>query len=134
MSAEKNKAIYRRFINEVLNGHKLNLVPDYVTEDFVDHRYPGHDGPAGTQRLLGGIFEVFPDAHFTLEHIIAEGEMVVVNFTARATHKGEFLGHKATGKKVTWSIINIARFADGKVAELWGTADLLGLSQQLTGK
>ena len=64
--------------------------------------------------------------------MIAEGDRVVVRFTIRGTHLGKFMGVPPTGKKVTWSGINILRVADGKAIELWGEASTATLMQQLT--
>ena len=63
--------------------------------------------------------------------MIAEGDKVAVRFTARGTHKGEFLGIPPTGKQVAWAGINIYRVASGKIAETWQLSDGLGLMQQL---
>ena len=132
--SEHNKDRYRQFIDRILNGRDLSVVPQYVTPDMVDHRYPNQDGAAGTQKFLGYVFQAFPDVHFKPEDIIAEGDRVVVRFSITGTHKGEFQGVKPTGRRVQWSGINIGRFVDGKVAELWGEADMLGLMRQLRGE
>jgi predicted ester cyclase len=132
--AESNKELYRQFIDRILNGRDLSAVPQYVAPEFVDHRYPNQDGIAGTQKFLGYVHQAFPDVHFKAEDIIAENDRVVVRFSIVGTHKGEFQGIKPTGRQVRWSGINIARFANGKIVELWGEADMLSLMRQLQGK
>lgn len=132
--SERNKELYRQFIDRVLNRCELAAVPEYVAPEFVDHRYPGQDGIAGTQKFLGYVHAAFPDVHFKAEDIVAENDRVVVRFGIVGTHKGEFQGIQPTGRQVRWSGINIARFANGKIVELWGEADLLGLMRQLRGE
>ncbi|MGH7908018.1 MAG: ester cyclase [Candidatus Binataceae bacterium] len=134
MSASENKAIYRRFVDEILNGRDLAAVPRYTPSDFIDNRHRETSGIEGTQKFLAAVFAAFPDIHFVAEDMIAEEDRVVVRFSIRGTHKGEFLGIAPTGKQVTWSGINIGRFVDGKIAELWGESDQLGLIRQLTGR
>ena len=74
----------------------------------------------------------FPDFQVTIEDLFAaEGEKVVLRFTFRGTHQGEFLGVAPTGKRVTMAGIDIFRIADGKIVELWGQEDVLGMMQQL---
>src|SRR5579871_1208016 len=132
-TAEKNKELYRQLIDRVLNRCELAAVPEYVAPEFLDHRYPDQDGPEGTQKFMAYIHAAFPDIHFKAEDIVAENDRVVVRFSIMGTHKGEFLGIKPTGRQVRWSGINIARFVNGKVVELWGEADMAGLMRQLRG-
>ncbi len=73
----------------------------------------------------------FPDLHFTIEDIVAEGDTVVVRSTARGTHQGELMGIPLTGKQVAVSGISITRIANGKAVEEWFNGDDLGLLQQL---
>jgi predicted ester cyclase len=73
----------------------------------------------------------FPDWHRTIEDIIAEGDKVVIRFTFRATHKGEYQGVPATGKQVKETGILIFRIASGKIVEVWEEADELGFMRQL---
>jgi steroid delta-isomerase-like uncharacterized protein len=86
---------------------------------------------AGGKQLMTAFWTAFPDAHWTVEDLIAEGDKVVSRFTWRATHQGEFMGVPATGKVVTNTAIIISRVAGGKVVEDWEQADMLGLFQQL---
>ena len=74
----------------------------------------------------------FPDFRGTIEDLFAaEGHKVVLRFTFRGTHQGEFMGVAPTGRQVTMAGIDILRVADGKIVELWGQEDMLGMKQQL---
>ena len=63
--------------------------------------------------------------------MIADGDRVAGRLTASGTHQAELFGMPATGKRATWFEIHIARFANGKLIEHWGTIDQLGMLQQL---
>lgn len=130
--SKKNKAVYLNFIREVLNAGDLSKIALYTAPDFIDHRYLGRRGIEGSEKALQEIRAAFPDIQFNPEDVIAEGDRVVVRFTIRGTHLGKFMGVPPTGKKVTWSGINILRVADGKAIELWGEASTATLMQQLT--
>jgi predicted ester cyclase len=73
----------------------------------------------------------FSDSHITINDIIVEGNKAVVRFTVTCTHKDELMGVPATNKKLTMSVIEIDRFAGGKIVEAWEMSDTLGMMQQL---
>jgi predicted ester cyclase len=80
---------------------------------------------------LGMVSTTFPDLHFTIENMIAEGDFVAVRHTARGTHQGNFRGIPPAGKQVIVTGVIIDRVANGKIIEEWGNQDWLGLLQQL---
>jgi steroid delta-isomerase-like uncharacterized protein len=73
----------------------------------------------------------FEHLNVTVEEMVAEGDRVAARFTARGIHKGAFMGLPPTGKPITMTGMEIFRIEDGRIAELWGEANLLGLMQQL---
>ena len=73
----------------------------------------------------------FHGLNVTIDDIMADGDKVTARFTARGTHKGEFMGLPPTGKPITMTGIEIFRVENGKITELWGEANLMGLMQQL---
>jgi steroid delta-isomerase-like uncharacterized protein len=133
MSAEENKAIVRRFIEEVFNQRNVEAVDTYMTSDYVDHVVPPGVPPtrAAFKQFIGMFLAAFPDFHYTIEDELAEGDKVVNRLTARGTQQGEFQGIPATGKHATWTEIHIGRMAGGQIAEHWGSIDQLGMLQQL---
>jgi len=133
MSAE-NKAIARRFIEEVWNNGNLAVLDELVATNLVDHNpsTPGQgSGVEGFKQVFSTFRTAFPDLHFTVEDMVAEGDKVVSRVTARGTHKGEFAGIAPTGKQGAAEAIDITRIAGGKIVERWGIVDQLGLLQQL---
>jgi predicted ester cyclase len=77
------------------------------------------------------MFKAFPDVRFTLEDMVAEGNKVMTRYMASGTHKAEFMGAPATGKKIKITGLEIRRLSGGKMVEYWGIMDDLGLMQQL---
>ncbi len=73
----------------------------------------------------------FEHLNVTVEEMVAEGDRVAARFTARGVHKGEFMGLPPTGTPIIMTGIEIFRIENGRIAELWGEANLLGLMQQL---
>jgi steroid delta-isomerase-like uncharacterized protein len=133
MSTEDNKALMRRFLEEVFNKQNLAAVDEFITPNHVDHTLPPFlpTTPEGTKRAIGMFLTAFPDVHLTVEDMIAEGDKVVTRYTSRGTQKGAFVGIPPTGKQMTVSSIVVARIADGKIVEEWGLDDQMGMLQQL---
>ena len=133
MSLEENKAIERRFFEEVVNKGELAIIDELCAANFVDHSAPPGIEPdrEGYKQFFAMAHSAFPDFHSTLEDMFAEGDKVVQRFTARGTHKGEFMGIPPTGKQVTITGIAIDRIAGGKIVENWVNMDMLGMMVQL---
>jgi steroid delta-isomerase-like uncharacterized protein len=136
MSTQDNKALVRRWVEEVLNTRDVSdQSPAYqlVAADFVGH-FPGQPPIEGLEafRQFGSLyFSAFPDLQITPEELIAEGDKVTMRYGWRGTQQGELMGFPATGKQVRASGISILRIANGKIAEQWDSFDNLGMLQQL---
>jgi len=133
MSAEENKALVRRFYDEVLNKKNLAAIDQISAANYVDHSAPPGVPPglAGEKAWFAMLHAAFPDGRTTIEDIVADGDKVVVRGVMTGTHKGEFLGVPATGKKVEIRGIDMIRIQNGKSVEHWGQWDTMGLMQQL---
>jgi len=127
---EDNKALVRRWFEEVLNKRDLAAIGDFIAPTYVGHApgAPDVKGPDGFRQRLTALHTAFPDLSETIEDIIAEGDKVVVRNTLRGTHRGDFMGIAPTGKLVTWTTIGILRIVNSKFEEGWIMSDL---SQQL---
>lgn len=132
MSAEDNKAIVRRFYEEVFNQRNLAVVDELCTTNHLFHNPPTTlRGREEFKQLLSVYITAFPDARFTVEDLIAEGDRVASRYTFRGTHQGDLMGIPPTGKQVTVTGIIINRIVNGKSEEGWLNFDALGMLQQL---
>ncbi len=131
--SEQIKAVETRFVEEVLNEKNLAAADELVAEDVVElDPFPGQEqGREGLKELLGMLFAAFPDWHWTVEELIAEGDKVVNRFTWRGTHRGEFMGLPPTGRQVEVKGVVIDRIVEGRIADTRILMDNLGLMQQL---
>jgi uncharacterized protein len=138
-SLESNKAIIRRYYEELWNAWHVDIADELIAIDvsFLGSLGVKVHGRANFVDYVHLVRRAFPDFHNTIEEIIAEGDKVVVRLTYSGTHRGELFGIGATGRRVTYSGIAIVRIADGKIAEGWVLGDTRGLIEQLqrdTGK
>jgi steroid delta-isomerase-like uncharacterized protein len=132
MGTEQNKVLVRRFIDEIFVKGNPEAADKLVTQDFTPHSWGKM--PPGVEPLKQAIRHVhagLANVSFKIEDIIAEEDKVAVRVTAHAKHTGDFMGLPATGKEYTISETHIFHLRDGKVAEHWRDADMLGLMRQL---
>lgn len=136
MSLEENKAIIRSLI-EAFNKHNPALLDELMAPDFVDARNTPFElrGLESYKKFEAMFIEGFPDFHEIIEDIIAEGDKVWIREKVTGTHTGEwsFLGitFAPTGKKITWTAVNIYRIVDGKIVERKSVRDMLDFLRQL---
>jgi serine phosphatase RsbU (regulator of sigma subunit) len=134
-AAEENKAIFRRYVEEVGNQQNFELV-DEIFERYISHQPDGSTlerGPEDVKRFHREYHSAFSDFHLSIEDQIAEGDKVVSRYTMRGTHQGDFRGLAPTGKEVELKAVTIFRFSpEGKVVETWDSYDQLSLVRQST--
>jgi len=133
MSAEDNKALIRRFVDEVQSGGNIDLVDEICSPEFVNHSAPpGIPADREGIKIITAMFRrAFPDSYFTVEDMVAEGDKVATRKTFHGTHGGEFMGIPPSGRSVSMGLIDIVRISDGRVVEHWSMGDTLGMMQQL---
>jgi len=129
---EANKVVARRFFEEMWNQRRLDIVDELITADMVGHAPTGEfAGYKGEMQTISGTLVSFPDLQITIDDIIAEGNKVALRTSYAGTHTGPLGPMPPTGKPIRMTGNIIFRFEDGKVAEAWSFADMLGLMQQL---
>jgi len=134
MSTDRNKALVRRFYEEVWDRGNTGFASEVFADDYVRHDLRPTEalpGPAGQQKIADDFRAAFPDLAITVDLIIGEQDFVVGRWTATGTHLGSSGGLEPSGRRVSFSAANIFRFEDGKVAELWNHRDDFGLREQL---
>lgn len=134
MSAEENKAIVRREIEEIFNRGNLDEANEIYAPDYVGHDPSSPEEVRGikeAKQYAAAYREAFPDLEATTEDQIAEGDKVASRYTFRGTHQGELMGIASSGNRVEVTGMVISRIEGGKIAEDWSNYDALGLMQQL---
>ena len=129
MSIEENKALVRRAY-ELANRRELDAFFELLAPEYVEHLPTGDKSLEQVKQYAGTVFEAFPDIHFTIEDMVAEGDKVAVRVTWRGTHKGVFMDIAPTGNKIDITNANIIKIAAGKWVEFWNVTDVR-LIQQL---
>lgn len=130
---EQNKELVKRGF-EALNKGDFDTIKEMTAPEYV--RYiPSNNmdirSPEGRVAFARALQIGFPDVHFSIEEIYADGDRVIYRFLQRGTHLGDWKGIPATGHRIERSGIGIWRIENGKVVEVREEPDRLGLYQQL---
>lgn len=132
-TVQENKEHVRR-VETAVNEQNLDVLSEIFAEDLVVRLHGGREEMHSLDEFrdyLQATYDAFPDFSVTFEDVIGEDDTVVVRYTGTGMHEGDYEGIEPTGKTVTVSGMRIARLDGGKVAEVWGEHDDLGLLVQL---
>jgi steroid delta-isomerase-like uncharacterized protein len=130
--SQQNKTLAGRWFEDLFSRGDLDAANEILSADFVDHL--SHEDERGLEELRRYVTvyrAAFPDIQDTVVDIVAEGDKVIVRWTSRGTHQGEFMGIAPTGRHVTFTGMRLFRIAENKIAESWVNIDQLGLLEQL---
>jgi len=134
--SEENKALFRRWFEEVWNKGRADAIDEMFDAEGVAHGLSDASGaelrgPGHFREFQRSFRDAFPDIRVTVEDVIAEGDKVAGRCTARATHRSDSLGFATTDREVDFGGMCIARVRDGKIVEAWNNFDFLTMYQQL---
>jgi predicted ester cyclase len=127
---ERNKTIIRSFIEEIFNEHNLLSVERYFGGNSIEGSPQAGKGGVGSKQFIEEFFKAFPDWRSTIEHIIAESDLVVVFLNGSGTHKGEFNGRPPTNKPVKISSAELYKVENDRITGHWYVMDQLNLLKQ----
>jgi steroid delta-isomerase-like uncharacterized protein len=134
MPTEENKAVARRWSEELWGRGNLSVADEIIARDYVRHDsgdpFPAR-GPEDVKRIVTMLRAMLPDLRIEVEDQIAEGDKVVSRYTALATDTRGYMGRPPTGKAIRTAAIQIFRFSEGKIVESWAVRDDLGTLRQL---
>lgn len=131
--SEQNKAIVRRIVEEIWNGGDMSSAGELIGPGYRQHssQLPPFEGVEALAELVSAFRTGFPDARFSIDQEVAEGDAVVHQWTLRGTQLGEWNGIPATGRAIEVRGTAISRLQDGKVVEHTADWDAMGMMQQL---
>jgi steroid delta-isomerase-like uncharacterized protein len=120
-----------RLVEDVWNNGAAWSVDELIAPDF-DNGPNAPRGPQGVRDWHARARSAFPDTVYTIEDIFtAEGDRVVLRWSARGRHLGQMGPLAATGKLCSWTGINVFRVVDGRICDSVSEVDLLGRLQQM---
>ena len=134
--SEENKALMRRWFEEVWNKGRAEAIPEMLAEDGIVHGLSDDPasplrGPVGFLPFHTQFREAFPNIEVVVEDQLAEGDRVATRCSVRGKHTGDSLGFAATQSPVDFTGITITRIKDGKIVEAWNNFDFMKMYRQL---
>ena len=132
----RNKALIRRFYDELWNGWNFDAIGEILTPDIAFHgslgvQTTGHDGFIDYAETVRA---AFPDFHNTVEELIAEDDKVAACLTYRGTHIGKIFNIEGTGRSIRYIGAAIFVIRDELIGNAWVLGDRLELLQQLSDR
>ncbi len=132
MTPETNKTLVRHFMERTFNEGDLTIVEEALVPEGIDHQEPlGTNFATHLKEVITMLRTAFPDLHFEIHAMLAEGELVAFRSTMTGTHRGPFQGLSPTGKQVSVAHMHFVHLVNGKTSDLWHVWDTAGLMRQL---
>jgi steroid delta-isomerase-like uncharacterized protein len=132
MSVEQNKETIHRHVEEIFNKGKLAVADEIVSPEYVYHGPIGeYKGLEGFKQMVAMALKIFPDIHYTIDDMVAEGDKIAIRYTMTGTFQGEFMGFPPTGKRIKMSQAFFYRFKNGKEVEALPFSDNLDMYRQM---
>jgi steroid delta-isomerase-like uncharacterized protein len=128
---EQNKQTVRRLIDEFWNKQNFDVADQMFAPDAVYQTDGVTQSYAEVKAAFMQTRHAFPDMQVSIDDLLAEGDKVALRWTARGTHKNEFIGIAPTNRQVTMTGLTIYRFSDGRIVQAWNNSDSLGMLRQL---
>lgn len=129
-------ASLKKFANEyakkIWNDKEIDAIDTFVHPDVVIHSLLGDfHGCQALKNVVQAWLKGFPDLRVTNDSVIAENDMISVQWSAAGTHRGEFKGRLPTDKKVSYRGVTVFRIKNGLITEYWAYLDMLHLMSQI---
>jgi len=129
---EANKQLVRRFFAAIESGD-FALFDEIVAIGYDDHLAGRTAGRESLTQYFAGLRAAFPDLELPIAAMVAENDRVAVLNGVRGTHRGDFLGLAATGRRIDAMAFQLYRIENNQLAEHWEVADFAAIMRQLQG-
>jgi predicted ester cyclase len=119
---EENKVLVRRLVEEAVGERNLDVLDELADGEFAEV----------AKRWVRPFRSAFPDFAMEIVELVGEGERVVAHFRCSGTHRGDWLGVPATGRRFeNVDEIYIFQVRDGRLVATMGVEDNLARLRQL---
>jgi predicted ester cyclase len=122
MTAEQNKLLIQRLVEEAVNQSNLDVLAEVADGEFA----------RVARQWVGPFRAAFPDFSMQIVDLVAEEEKVAAHFRCSGTHLGEWMGRPPSGRRFQGvDEIYIFRVSNGKLTDATGVEDNLSRMRQL---
>lgn len=139
METESNKDCVRRHFEELWNRGEIERIDEFFSPEFTNFGLKYDDLRNKIQFIVGVWRTAFPDLHFSVDKLVAEGDSVMAEVSLKGTHRGAFPlipplhGPTLQPNGKHFQVKHIHRFLmkDARIIEHFAVRDDLGMFQQL---
>ena len=134
MTTSGNKEVVIRFNKEFLERGNIEVLKEIVADDFINHTAVSSvpNNVDGLIQFVSMLHTGFSNFNVDIHEQVSENDIVATRKTIHATHSGEIMGHKPTGRQVTSYVMDFVRLRNGKYIEHWGQNNVMQVIQQLS--
>jgi predicted ester cyclase len=134
LMVDENKTIARRVLEEVFPANDATALRELIDDSFVNHEAPPGTPPglSSVTMFMNLLADAFSDQRWTIDQVIAEGDLVAIHCIHSGRHTGDFFGLSATGRQFAYKQMHMIKMRNGKGVEHWAVRDDAGLMRQLT--
>lgn len=134
--SEENKALVRRWFEEVWNQGRADAIEEMFAAEGIAHGLADEQGgsvrgPDEFKAFHAKFRAAFPDIVVAVEDTVAEGDKVAARCVVRGRHEGDTLGLAASHAAIEITGITIVRIQDGKIVEAWNNFDFMKMYRQI---
>ena len=126
--------IMERMLHEGFAQGRTEVVDELCSPDVVEHQFglsgTGAEAIAKVKKGMTDVHTAFPDLRFVIADSVERDDTIWVRAEASATNTGPFFG-PPTGQHVEFTVMDVARIADGRIVEHWGVPDRFELLVRL---
>ncbi len=123
MTADEQKAMFERVIEEGFNQGNVSVLDECYPAEYLEHQFDLPSNLADFKGSVAYLHHTFAPFSLTIKDLVVDNDKVWARLIAQGTDSQGLNGQPATGKSFTITVIDICRFADGKIVEHWGVPD-----------
>ncbi len=123
--------IIRKIMEEGFGKAKLQVIDQYVGENFIEHQFGAKNGKEGLKNTVIQIHKGLSHLVYVLQRSTTEGDFIWTYYKATAIQTGQFMNMAPSGKQISIDIMDIFRLENGMLVEHWGIPDRFGAMMQL---
>jgi len=121
----------RKIMEEGFGEAKLQIIDQWVSNDFIEHQFGGNPGKEGLKKTVTQLHSSLSNLHYVLQKSVHDGDTIWTHYKATAIQTRRFMNMPPSGIKITLDIMDIFRFENGLLVEHWGIPDRFAVMMQI---
>jgi len=121
----------RKIMEEGFGEAKLQIIDQWVSNDFIEHQFGGNPGKEGLKKTVTQLHSSLSNLKYVLQKSVHDGDTVWTHYKATAIQSGIFMSMPPSDTQISIDIMDIFRFENGLLVEHWGIPDRFAVMMQI---